>query len=252
MNALAQYFDHYVISARLKPAFFVVLPIAITAVVWLPHARQLGGAILTFLTTFGAISFISNLISNQGNKLQAQLFAEWGGAPSTALLRFSDENLDPYTKERYHRRLEALIFGLKMPTEVSEREKPSSADACYTSATNFLREHTRDKTKYSMIYTDNVAYGYARNLLTMKKLGLAFAALGSIINIALLYPDIVAMASAKNLSLLTQDSLLGLGALGVCLGMFWLFAFLVNREYVKGRAVRYAKSLLAACESSIV
>jgi hypothetical protein len=33
MDVLAKYFDHYVINARLKPAFFALMPIAITTLV---------------------------------------------------------------------------------------------------------------------------------------------------------------------------------------------------------------------------
>ena len=107
MEAITQYFDHYVISARIKPAFFVVLPLAVTAIVWWPGARQLGGTMITFLMFFGVVGFLSNVISNRGNELQSRLFSEWGGAPSVTLLRFSDPELDPYTKSRYHRQLEA-------------------------------------------------------------------------------------------------------------------------------------------------
>lgn len=248
MEALSKYFDHYVISARIKPAFFAVLPLAATAAVWWPDAQQLGGALLTFLVTFGAVGFFSNLISNRGNELQARLFADWGGAPATALLRFADPTLDDYTKTRYHRRLEALIPGLKMPTEAEERAEGSRADACYSSAVNFLREHTRDKSKYPMVYADNVAYGYARNLLVMKLWGISVAAVGVVVNAMLIYPSVLARWDAGAVSFQDADTLFGLGAGGISVAMLWLFVVVIDREYVKGRAERYAKSLLAVCE----
>ncbi len=250
MDALSKYFDHYVISARIKPAFFAVLPLAATIAVWWPDAQQLGGAILTFLVTFGAIGFFSNHISNTGNQLQARLFAEWGGAPTTALLRFADSGLDSYTKERYHRRLEVMIPGLKMPTPAQEEDEPENADARYASAANFLREHTRDKNKYPLVYADNVAYGYARNLLVMKRLGVVAALTGAAVNAVLLYPEISAHLTQPIRTLNTQV-LFALATTAVCLGMLWLFAFVVDSQHVRGRAERYAKSLLAACDGSI-
>jgi hypothetical protein len=247
MEALSKYFDHYVISARIKPAFFAVLPLAATLAVWWPNAQQLGGAVLTFLVTFGAVGFFSNLISNHGNVLQARLFAEWGGAPTTALLRFADATIDSYTKARYHRRLEAIVPGLKLPTEAEERSDGSRADACYTSAVNFLREHTRDKSKYPMVYADNVAYGYARNLLVMKPWGISAAVIGVVVN-AMLLSSILARWDAGAVSFQDADALFRLGAGGLSIAMLWLFVGVVDREYVKGRAERYAKSLLAVCE----
>ncbi len=242
MDILAQYFDHYVISARIKPAFFVVLPLAATVIAWWPEAQQLGGAVLTFLVTFGAIGFLSNLISNRGNELQVQLFKEWGGAPTTILLRHGDGHLDPYTKERYHRLLEGMIPGLTLPSDEHEQANPSNADACYMSATTFLREHTRDKTKHPLVYADNVAYGYARNLLAMKPWGITSAALAMAVNIALLYPQILSDFQIEQAS--------QLAATGVSMIMFYVFTFVVNNKYVMGRAVRYARSLLAVCDAA--
>ncbi|MCG7870977.1 MAG: cellulose-binding protein [Candidatus Thiodiazotropha lotti] len=252
MDAIAQYFDHYVINARVKPALFVVLPLAVTIMAWWPEAQHLGGATLTVMATFGVIAFLSNLISNYGNELQAKLFSEWGGAPTTALLRFADVHLDRNTKERYHMRLEKMIPNLKMPSDREEQQEPMKADSYYISATNYLREHTRDKERFPMVYSDNVAYGYARNLLAMKPLGISVAVLGLVANSVLLF-----LYHSTELRLDYPHSFqvqlaFGIGTVAVCLVMLWLFVRVVNGEYVKGRAVRYAKSLLAVCENSSV
>lgn len=249
MDAISHYFDHYVISARIKPAFFVVLPLVVTAIIWWPDAQQLGGVVLTLLAMFGMIGFFSNYISNRGNELQDCLFAEWGGAPTTALLRFGDPHLDPYTRERYHRRLEEMIPGLTMPSHKQEQKSPLDADACYASAAGFMREHTRDKSRYPLVYTDNVAYGYARNLLVMKMWGVTSSAFAVAVNIAFLYPGISSYLQMEYARPLATQLQLGLGATGFSILMFGVFAFAVNRKYVKGRAVRYAKSLLAVCET---
>jgi len=242
MDIIAQYFDHYVISARVKPAFFVVLPLAATVIAWWPEAQQLGGAVLTFLVTFGTIGFMSNLISNRGNELQERLFKELGGAPTTILLRHGDGHLDGYTKERYHRFLEGMIPGLTFPSDAHEQADPSNADACYTSATTFLRERTRDKKKYPLVYADNVAYGYARNLLAMKPWGIMSAALAMAVNIALLYPQILSDFQIERAG--------QLAATGVSMIMVYVFALVVNKKYVMARAVRYARSLLAVCDGA--
>jgi hypothetical protein len=250
MEALEKYFDHYVINARLKPAFFVVLPFAITTLAWCPEAQQIGGAILAFLITFGVIAFLSNLVSNLGNQLQDKLFGIWGGAPTTALLRHSDNILDAYTKQRYHKWLESKLPGLMMPSPESEAANPISADNIYASAANFLREYTRNKTKYLMVYSDNVAYGFARNLLVMRPIGIGVALLSIFLNLIFLYVNFIkAEESLRNLiDHKISMVIFGSGAIAVSVILLLIITFTINQAYVQGRAIRYAKSLLAVCE----
>ncbi|AXS81887.1 cellulose-binding protein [Marinobacter sp. Arc7-DN-1] len=243
METLAKYFDHYVISARIKPSFFVVLPIALTTLAWWPEVQEFGGAIMAFLLAFGVIGFLSNWVSNRGNRMQTRLFSKWGGAPTTLLLRHSDSKLDDYSKQRYHQNLEGRINGLSLPTRQEELADPRCADARYESATNFLRENTRDKKKYPMIYTDNVAYGYARNLLALRDLGLVSAVVAVTVNTTFLVGGAEVLTTQR-----LFHNWAGLGALSVSAIFLFIFLFIVNERHVYWRAIRYAKSLLAACE----
>lgn len=243
-----QYFDHYVISARIKPAFFVVLPLAVVVVVWWPQAQQAGGALLTFLVAFGAIGFLSNLISNAGNRLQSELFREWGGAPTTSLLRHRDCSLGTHTKQRYHRGIERMIPGLTLPTSEEEIADPESADEHYASAVEFLREKSRNKTNYPLVYSDNVAYGFARNLLMMRPWGLVSALTSVGLGLALLIAERAELTAFVQDGTLSIQIVFGLASVAVSLALLWIFTYSVTSEYVRGRAVRYARSLLAVCE----
>ncbi len=249
MEVLEKYFDHYVINARLKPTFFVVMPLAITTLAWCPQAQQLAGVVLTFLITFGVMAFLSNLVSNKGNKLQAHLYKLWDGAPTTLLLRHSDPTLDPHTTQRYHRWIEKHIPGLVLPAPQSEADNSAAADSVYLSATNYLREHTRDKATYPMVYSDLVAYGFARNLLALRGYG-AFISLfciglnGVFISFNYSGPTIQEFI-ASNVSMV----LFAAGATVASLTLLIIFAISVSEGYVRERGFRYAKSLLAACEA---
>lgn len=250
MEAIEKYIDHYVINARLKPAFFVLIPLAITTLAWCPRAQQLGGFALTFLMTFGVMAFLSNLVSNLGNQLQDRLFGIWGGSPTTILLRHSNNLLDMYTKQRYHKWLESKLPELVMPCPKTETANPVSADNIYDSAANFLREYTRNKTKYPMVYNDNVAYGFARNLLVMRPIGIGLAVVSILLNgefLYLFYSKFLLLHSANT----PQNSLklfLGISSTTISLLLIFIFCFVINKQYVYGRAIRYAKSLLAVCE----
>lgn len=250
MDGLEKYFDHYVINARLKPTFFVIMPFAITTLAWCPQAQQLAGIVLTFLITFGVMAFLSNLVSNKGNQLQTRLYESWGGAPTTLLLRHSDPTLDPYTTRRYHQWIKEHIPGLILPTPQAETDNPTAADSAYLSATNYLRECTRDKAKYPLVYSDLVAYGFSRNLLALRGFGIFVSLLSIGLNGVFMYlsysgPTVREFA-ASNFSMMLFSS----GAAMASLILLLIFTFSLNDDYVRERAFRYAKSLLAVCEVS--
>jgi len=250
MEGLEKYFNHYIINARFKPALFVLMPIAITTLAWCPEAKQLGGFVLTFLITFGVMTFLSNQVSNIGNQLQDKLFNDWGGAPTTILLRHSDDILDAHTKQRYHKWLQSKLPDLIMPSFDGEASDTINADHKYASATNFLREHARSKAKYPMVYSDNVAYGFARNLLVLRPIGIGVALVCIILNMALLFAYFNHYEQSIPTFVESHISMVIFGSIATVASVWLLFfyVFFINSVSVHGRAFRYAKSLLAVCE----
>jgi len=51
------------------------------------------------------------------------------------------------------------------PAPEQEAADPEAADGFYTRAGNWLRENTRSKKKFDILFNENVTYGYRRNLL---------------------------------------------------------------------------------------
>lgn len=247
LKELGKYFDHYTINARFMPAFFSVLPFVLTMLAWCPSSKSILGGSLTVLISFGVMTFISTFISNLGNKCQKKLFSIWGGAPTTAILRHRDQVLDKYTKQRYHKWLDGKIEGLNLPKVEDEIKDQTDADLKYQSAINFLREFTRDKTKYPAVYRDNVAYGFARNLLSIRVMGLLVALICVVINLYLVWP-VLALARVETDGTILSDYLLGVG--GGLTSVVFVLAFLlvINNDFVQERGFRYAKTLLESCE----
>jgi len=247
MKELSKYFDHYTIFARFMPAFFTVLPIVIVILVWYPDAKTLLGGTITLLISFGVMSLLSSVISNIGNKIQTKLFLKWGGAPTTTILRFSDDILDEHTKRRYHRWFENKLENLTFPSESEEIDNPDEADQKYISAINYLREFTRDKNKFPMVYSDNVAYGFSRNLLAIKPFGLMMAISSFLVNIVF----VAKLLKSENITVnesISNSLLIGFGSVIISLLCILIFIFIVNHKFVQARAIRYAKSLLGICE----
>ena len=247
LKELGKYFDHYTVNARFMPAFFSVLPFVLTMLAWCPSSKSILGGSLTILISFGVMTFVSTIISNLGNRCQKRLFSIWGGAPTTVVLRHTDQALDKYTKQRYHKWLDGKIDGLNLPKVEGEVKDRTDADLKYQSAINFLREFTRDKTRYPAVYRDNVAYGFARNLLAIRVIGVLVALLCVVINLYFVWP-VLALIKAEADAMILSDYLLGIGAGLVSVVFVFAFLFVINNNFVKERGFRYAKTLLESCE----
>lgn len=79
------------------------------------------------------------------------------------------------------------IVNFNLPTREQEETDTKGADSVYESATKWLREKTRDKKKFRLLFTDNINYGFARNLLGMKGVGLTTAVLTFILQTTSIY-----------------------------------------------------------------
>jgi hypothetical protein len=129
------------------------------------------------LATAGGTYLLAQLARDPGKRREKQLFAKWGGMPSVKMLRHQDPRIDPITKARYHERLCALVAGTTAPSPESERMDPPNADLCYIAWSTHLRNSTRDQKRFSLIYDELVSYGYRRNVLGLRPLGISLSAL---------------------------------------------------------------------------
>jgi len=134
-----------------------------------------------------------------------------------------------------------------MPSLENETNDPKDADHKYRSATNFLREFTRDKKKFATIYNDNVAYGFSRNLLSIRSFGLLVSTLSAVINAYFLLP-LLETGTDRILDASMNSLFLGFSAGATAIFFMFVFLFVVNDDFVKERAFRYAKSLFETCE----
>lgn len=95
--------------------------------------------------------------------------------PTTIALRHRDRFLDGVSKQRYHTAITAKL-GIAMPTAEEELAAPEQADDTYTGATKRLRELTRSNKQ--LLLKENIAYGFHRNMLAMKPVGVASCLVG--------------------------------------------------------------------------
>ncbi|AYV68916.1 hypothetical protein C2I06_19795 [Niallia circulans] len=241
MEVIQNLFDPYELKARISPAILTLLPLCLSTILWYPNLLD---ALNTTFTLAGIIIILfvfSKVSRNMGFKKQKRLLKEWGGFPTTIMLRHTDPTLDPLTKERYHNFLKEKVPNIKMPTQEEELEDQEYYDINYNSAVAWLRENTRDKTIYPILHVDNANYGFARNTYGIKVIGIFVCILSIGLNVFGIYQK-------YGISVLSVPFKFWVSvSLSIVLLVIWLF--LINKKWVRNYADAYARTLLATCES---
>ena len=169
--------DRYSRNARLYPALLVILPVVVCSVLLTKVELSWINAMYAGLATVGGTYLLAQLARDPGKRREKQLFAKWGGMPSVKMLRHQDARIDPITKARYHERLCALVAGTAAPSPESERMDLATADLCYNAWSTHLRNSARDQKRFPLIFDELVSYGYRRNVLGLRPLGISLSAL---------------------------------------------------------------------------
>lgn len=228
--------DEYTLKARVIPALAVILPY----IQAMQSPQTNIAASLNSLLINGIFLFIiANVVRDLGAKIQEKLYKQWGGIPSTIILRWRDNTLEPSLKERYHKFL-SKHTGIDFPDPAKEASDPEQADKIYSSSVKWLKEQTRDHSKFHLVFCENISYGFWRNLLALKIIGLfvalIFAALSGVDVYRLLHQQ---TGYDKNL----------ITSVIFCLATLWFWSFCVREKQVKKAAYCYAKTLLAQCDA---
>lgn len=251
--AVTDFIDPYSRIARLYPALLTAAPTLCSILTLAPG--MLPGTYTTLLfslfTACGVPYAISSYARTAGKRAEADLLKSWGGWPAVHLLRHNSQ-LDSFTRKRYHTFLEKNVKGLKFPTAAQENETATASDAACLAATNWLREQSRGKA-FSLLLKENAQYGFRRNLLGLRSLGIALSA----INVAacLLVISAVALGPIRHLDAVAafidafKFSLPGLVAAFIvnCVALLIWFK-LVSASWVREAADQYAARLLACCD----
>lgn len=162
--------DTYSRRARVLPVYLTVAPVALVLAATLPEGLNLplgGAAALVFVPM---AFFASQLGADFGKRLEKRLWREWGGPPTTRFLRHGNREFNIITRGRVHERLRAL--GLPVPTAEEQEQDPQGANTKYESCTEELIRRTRDSSRFPLVFKGLTEYGFRRNLLGLKPVGL--------------------------------------------------------------------------------
>jgi hypothetical protein len=242
--------DPYDRQARLYPALLCLFPLlALVVLLYAPDVSAFTGEV-TLAVSCGGLFLMTNICREMGKRLEDRLYREWGGKPTTQLLRHRDGSIDSVTKRRYHAFLAAKI-NATFPDSEQEKGDPAKADEAYQSGVRWLLDHTRpdDGKKFDLLFRENVTYGFRRNALGAKPLGIAIA-IGCLVLV--LGKDHVFFGATGKildwsmLGQLTPAAIACLAASGLML-LVWLFFF--TKSSLRTAAFTYAEMLLRTCDT---
>ncbi len=225
--------DSYARSARLAPAVLAGVPAAALLSCGLLSPDRVARIAALMLGCSSLV--VCGFTRDAGRRRQESLWAEWGGPPTAIRLRWRT-SADPDVTLSLHRRLNQLVEE-PLPSRDQELADPDGADRRYDEVVAILRERTRDRIQFPLVFAENVDYGFRRNCLGLRPHAMAIAMASLVTSIAL-----IGFASGG----LTR----GLEAWGVAsavsLMMLAFWQFVVTPHWVRRAADRYAEHLLAA------
>jgi len=229
--------DRYDRNARLYPAFLCLLPIFVVVALGLPQAWTLLGGLASLVAACGSVFFLAQIVRYLGRRIETRLGDRVGRARSAVLLSHSDTHIPVDTKARYHRYL--ADHGIKVPDREAEIADPATAYQGFRSAVDWLLEHTRKGATASMLHSENISYGFRRNLLGLKPVAVVLLILALAANV---YPLITRDDQSRMVAAGVVELLLLLALVA------WLYV--VRPAFVEDASLAYAQRFLAQCENA--
>jgi hypothetical protein len=230
--------DEYERRARLVPGLLALFPVVVlVAVLGLRQVTAIS-AVLSALTVVGGPVLVAGTVRNLGRSVETDLWANWGGPPSTVWLRLREPTDNEVQRDLWRKAVEA-VSGVSLLSSRAERSNPTKADDAITLAVRRIRDRARDKEKFGLLFSENRDYGYERNLY-----GVRWA--GRVISLA----SVIAMVSymswvapSVHRQQISAENLFGLVS---CLLCFVGWCLLPSKKRVREAADRYANELLHA------
>jgi hypothetical protein len=165
---IEQFHDSYDLKARLALGLIVALPLLVDAVYAAPDASSwpmftVGGA-----CSLALIYGLGRFARARGNAIEPELWRQWGGQPSTRLLRNRDSHFGEDVKAAVRNAL-AREFSVELPTPDEEAINADRADKAIVDAFRRVRSYLRQHDPDGLWSKHNADYGFCRNLLGCRK-----------------------------------------------------------------------------------
>ncbi len=229
-------FDRYGWQARVFPVYITISPIILALAAILPPGLNLPLGAATAIV-FVPLAFLAGQVgADFGKRLEKRLWLHWDGPPTTRFLRHSNDEFNLITRKRVHAKLRSL--GLDVPSAEDQRHDPQAADAHWEACTAELIRRTRDHRGFPLVFKGLIEYGFRRNLLGLRPLGLLLS-IGALL--ACSWKVWAGWGNQEAVAVAVGAALLSLSLLAI-----WIVW--VREKTIAISANRYARFLLEAAQ----
>jgi hypothetical protein len=233
-----KYFDAYSLKARVFPALIAGLPVLALLFVLVPW-NHIGLPHLTAMAMGFVLLFaFADVGRRAGKHVQSQLGT---GATPEQWYR-GNPDVSEGAKDRY-RAFIAKQLKIAPPTAGEEQTDPARANDFYLSACAWLREHTRDTRVFSILFAENITYGFRRNLLGLRTPALFCNAAVAVISAVILYFRPTYFAALPQI----DEKMVIILAAVLLHSAYMLFA--ISHAAVREASRVYGRQLILSCET---
>ena len=235
---LLKQFDTYNLKARVFPALIAGLPTLALLFVIVPWDRL--GISHVIASTMGVVLLFAfaDLARHRGKIIEARL----GSNATPEQWHRGNSDVPEGSKDRF-RAFVAGQLNQAAPSAHDERTDPHRANDFYLTANAWLRDQTRDRPGYEILKGENVTYGYRRNLLGLKLIGLLINGTVLAFSILVLWFRPPYFASLASL----DEKLVIIVAAVVLHSAYLLFA--VGKKAVRDASRVYGRQLILSCDT---
>jgi hypothetical protein len=139
------------------------------------------------ITLSGGTLLLAQLAREFGKRVEVRLFRAWGGNPAAERLRHRGSQ--DAAVSRRHSKLTSLMDGVTLPSQDEEDQAPGRAEGLYDECIRYLRSKTRDRERFRLLYHENCNYGFWRNLLGLRPMGITVSAAAAVAMGLRIYSD---------------------------------------------------------------
>lgn len=225
--------DSYEWRARLTPGLLAGVPVALLVVTLGLKKFPVVAVSSGVLTAAGGGYLISVLVAHFGRQAQKRLWREWGGPPTTQLLRVENCATNPTQREIWRAALQRLT-GVSLLSSRREAANPQAAAEAIEAAINQVRNLGQDA-RYPLVAAENTQYGFERNLYGFRWFGRLIALACTLTLGGCLVADWHSVSTTAVAIGLIADS---------CLLLGWLC--IPSQRRARAAGFRYAEQLLQA------
>lgn len=225
--------DEYSRTAQLAPGLLLLLAPAATAIgagaaEW-PAVTGLTGAAVVM----GLPIALAEWIRRRGQRLQTELWNAWGGNPVVSSLR-----ADGLIAER---RRQALAQATGLP--VNDLTHPEFEEVANNAVKQLITRIRAVSQSYPLVFKENKAYGFARNLYASRRIGLRSS------GVTIVAGGVLMVASTHYAPIHTVGTGIGTG-IAAAMTAFWIFY--PSEERVRAAARDYRDRVLEALDAGVL